>query len=237
MSLSSRLTAAMVILVLLTVAAVGGLTYRAIETRLLPSELDRVDAHARSLASELESYVGGAHADVEAFRSAVALDGLIRAHVAGGTSDGRSEAQWRDWLARGFAAELAAKPAYRMFRVIGVADGGREIVRVDRSGPGGSVRRVAEDELQRKDDRDYFLRAVGLTAGQVYMSNIDLNRDHGAIEVPHVPVLRVAAPLFTPANEPFGIIVVNVDMRPVLSTLRATAADGRSIFLANERGA
>jgi PAS domain S-box-containing protein len=238
MSLSTRLTAAMVILVLLTVAAVGALTYRAIETRLLPGELDRVEAHAKTLADELGDYVGGARADVETLRSAVALDGLIRAHAAGGTDtrDGRTEAQWRDWLAGRFEAELAAKPPYRGFRLIGVADGGREILRVDRSAPGGGIRRVPESELQQKGDRDYFARAVRLAAGQVYVSDIDLNRERDAIEVPHVPVLRVAAPVFTPAGDPFGIVVVFVDMRPLFATIRSTAADGRRIFLVNARG-
>src|SRR5262249_5911556 len=156
--------AAMVVLVLLTAAAVGVLTYRSVETSLLPGELERVEAHARSLSAELQAYVRNGRADVAAFRSAVALDGLIRAQLAGGTDarEGRTEAQWRDGLANRFIAELAAKPAYRQFRVIGVADGGREIVRVDRSGPGGSVRRVPDNELQRRGERDYFRETIDL---------------------------------------------------------------------------
>jgi len=56
------------------------------------------------------------------------------------------------------AAELAAKPVYTQFRVIGIADGGREIVRVDRSGPHGAIRNVPDGELQRKADSYYSNR-------------------------------------------------------------------------------
>src|SRR5580704_11296330 len=120
MSLSTRLAAAMVVLVLLTVAAVGVLIYRGVETSVLPGELDRVEAHARALSTELQAYARSARADITAFRAAVALDGLIRAHLAGGVDphDGRTEAQWRDGLADRFKAELDAKPAYLQFRLI-----------------------------------------------------------------------------------------------------------------------
>src|ERR1700722_15211732 len=101
MSLSTRLTVAMVMLVLLTVAAVGLLTYRSVEATILPGELERVDAHARGLSAELRAYVRGARADVAAFRAAVALGGLMRANLAGGSDPqgGRTAAQWRDGLA------------------------------------------------------------------------------------------------------------------------------------------
>jgi PAS domain S-box-containing protein len=238
MSLSIRLTAAMVVLVLLTAAAVGVLTYRSVETSLLPGELERVEAHARSLSAELQAYVRNGRADVAAFRSAVALDGLIRARLAGGTDarEGRTEAQWRDGLANRFIAELAAKPSYLQFRVIGVADGGREIVRVDRSGPGGSVRRIPDGELQRKGDRDYFRQAIDLPADGIHVSPIELNVENGAVEEPHVPVLRAATPVLAPGGARFGIIVINIDMRPVFAALRGAEPDGRRVLVVNERG-
>src|SRR5436309_1984059 len=96
--LSTRLAVAMVALVLLTATAVGVLSYRSVEEALLPRALERVDTHTRLLASELESYARGARADILGFRSAVALDGMIRAHLAGGIDplDGTTETVWRE---------------------------------------------------------------------------------------------------------------------------------------------
>jgi len=238
MSLSTRLAAAMVMLVLLTVAAVGVLTYRSVETTVLPGELDRVEAHARTLSTELEAYARGARADIVAFRAAVALEGLIRARVAGGVDPvtGRSEAQWRDGLADRFMAELVAKPSYLQFRVIGAADDGREILRVDRFGPGGSVQRVPDAKLRRRGLRDYFTQTIALAPGQVYVSPIDLRRHDGAIAEPHAPVLRVATPLQAPNGETFGILMINIDLNPLFASIRAAASGARRIYVVDSQG-
>jgi hypothetical protein len=139
---STRLTVAMVALVLLTAAAVGYIPYRNVVALALPRGLDRIDTRTRVLAAELEAGVRAARADVVGFSSAVAAEGIIRSRLAGGIDpiDGTSEAAWRARMASRYAAELAAKPSYRAFRIIGLDDAGREIVRVDRSGPGGAIR-------------------------------------------------------------------------------------------------
>jgi hypothetical protein len=135
MTLTTRLTLAMLALVLATATAVGLLTYRNIEAFVVPRGLSRIESHARLLALELEASVRGARADVLGFRSAVAVDGIVRASLAGGTHppDGITLTAWRERLAARFVAELVAKPNYDQFRIIGIADGGREIIRVDRS--------------------------------------------------------------------------------------------------------
>ncbi|MDB5578763.1 MAG: domain S-box protein [Bradyrhizobium sp.] len=61
--------------------------------------------------------------------------------------------------------ELASKPNYYAFRIIGVDDDAREIVRVDRSGPDGAIRIVPDDELQREGDRVAFTETIRLPAG------------------------------------------------------------------------
>ncbi len=146
MRLSTRLTLAMVGLVLLTAAAVGYLTDRNVEGIALQRNRERIDSRARVLADELEAIFGGARADVVGFGSAVAAAGIVRARLAGGIDpiDGTIEAVWRSRMASRYAAELAAKPSYRAFRIVGLDDGGRDIVRVDRparTAPSGPFRR------------------------------------------------------------------------------------------------
>src|SRR5687768_4822679 len=134
MRLSTRLMLAMVALVLASVAIIGAVTYRNLEAVVLPRALSGVEARARLLALDLEASVRGARADALGFRSAVAVEGIVRASLAGGAdpANGITVAQWRDRMAARFVAELAAKPNYAQFRIIGIADGGREILRVDR---------------------------------------------------------------------------------------------------------
>jgi PAS domain S-box-containing protein len=228
----------MVLLVAIAVSAVGWLSYRNLEQALLPRVLDRIETHSRLVAADLESYVGGARGDIAGYRSAAALTGMIRAHQAGGSDpiDGISEQTWHERIAARLVAELGAKPAYSAFRIIGVADGGREIIRADRLGPGGAVRLAPETELQRRQDRPYFRETIGLPPGELYVSPLDLSGDNGVIEEGHKPTMRVGTPVFTADGKPFGIVIVNVDMRPALARVRSAVRKGEAIYVVNARG-
>jgi PAS domain S-box-containing protein len=237
-TLTTKLAAAMVALVAIAVTAVGWLSYRSLEQMIPPRVLDRIEAHSRLIASDLQSQVRGAPADIASFRSAAALNGLIRGHLAGGIDpiDGVSEKTWHQRIAERLAAELDAKPGYSQFRILGIENDGREIVRVDRSGPNGAVRIVPEAELQRKGDRAHFKDTIKLGAGEIYVSVLDLNQENGIIETPHVPSLRVATPVFAADGKPFGIIIINVDMRPAFDRVRSSARQGGKIYVVNKRG-
>jgi PAS domain S-box-containing protein len=238
MTLASRLAIAMVLLVAIAVSAVGWLSYRSLEQALLPRGLDRIETHSRQAASDLEYFASGARGDVAGYRSAAALNGLIRAHLAGGIDpvDGVSEKTWRERISTRIAAELEAKPAYAAVRIIGVDDGQREIVRVDRLGPKGIVRIVADADLQQRGDRKYFEETIKLPAGEIYVSPLDLGSYYGVLETPHRPTLRVATPIFTPDGKPFAAFVVNLDMRAALDRVRSSAREGEKVYVVNGRG-
>jgi PAS domain S-box-containing protein len=233
MKLSTRLTLAMVGLVLFTTAATGILAYRNLLGVAVPRSLERLDQHVRLLASELDAVVRGARADVLAF----AVDEMVIGS-SGDLAD-RSNvfaAAERRRLESRFSAELTAKPWYDELRIIGIADGGREIIRVDRSGAGGAIRAIPDAELQHSGDRDYFQKAIALAAGDVYISPIELETTRGVVDTPRVPTSRVAAPLFTPDGRRFGIVVANLDLRPVFDRIRWSVRPGSHIYVVNDSG-
>jgi len=238
MRLSTRLALAMVGLVLFTALAVGFLTYRSLEAEIVPRALGGIETRARLLADEFEERAQRLVDDFPGFRAGIALNGVLRARLSGGIDpfDGVTEETWRRRLAERYVAELAAKPDYYQIRVIGIEDGGREIVRVDRSSKDGTLRVALDSELQRKGDREYFKQAIGLRAGEIYISPIELDREYGAIEVPNVPVLRVATPLHTSDSRLFGILVVNLDMRPVFEQVRSGGRRGGKVYVVDSRG-
>lgn len=238
MSLASRLTIAMIALVVLTAAGVGLLTYRSVVGTVVPIELRRLALDTRWLAADLSTSVGDVRADIHTVRGAAAIDAMLRAQAAGGLDPmtGLSEQAWRDQLSRLLVAALEAHPNYLQFRLIGTADGGREIVRVQRPTTGGPVRVVPEAELQRKGDRAYFQEAIRTSPDETYLSPIELNREGGVLEKPHVPLLRAAMTVPGTTDRPFGILIINVDMRPSFERLRAQAPAGGEIYLVDERG-
>jgi PAS domain S-box-containing protein len=234
LTLTTKLAIAMILLVAIAISAVSWLSFRSLEQVMLPRMLDRIETYSRFVAVQLEAYVAGARGDVAGYRAAAALEGIIRARVAGGTDpvDKLSEKTWRDRM----AAEVEAKPAYAMLRIIGIEDGGREIVRVDRMGPDGAVRIAPDSDLRGKAERDYFKETIRLAPGEIYVSPLNLDRDTGVISTPLMPTLRVASPVFTPDGKPFGIVIVNVDMRPPLARARDSARPSEQTYIVNAVG-
>ena len=238
MTLTTKLAVAMIALVAITVSAIGFLNYRSLEQSLLPRVLDRIESQSRLVAADLEAYVAGARGDIAGLRSGVALSGLIRAHLAGGTdpSDGVSENTWRERIADRLLAELQVRPAYSEIRVIGLGDNGREIVRVDRRGPEGTAEIVPDGSLGQRADRAYFKQTIKLRPGEIYISPVGLDRIDWQIVTPPLPTLRVATPIFTPAGRLFAIFIINVDMRPAFDRVRHSARPGENVYVINEQG-
>ena len=237
MKLSTRLTIAMVALVLFTAAAVGFFTYRALEAAILPQELGQLRSESRLRASELEAYVRGARDDVLGNRGASMISSIVDAHMSGGGdhSEGSELSTRVNRLASRLQTELEAKRSYLQFGIIGIADGGREIFRIERTND-GKIRHVPENELKREGGQRYFKEAISLTPGEVYFSRIELNRNAAGLVFPHMPVMRIATIVQQPDGQPFGLVVINVDMAPILERLRANKVAGEALYVADEYG-
>jgi PAS domain S-box-containing protein len=238
MTLTTKLAGAMIALVAIAVSAVGWLNYRNLEQALLLRARDRIETHSRQLATDLEYYAASARGDAAGFRSAAALKGLVRANRAGGIDpvDGVSEKTWRERFEARLATELEFKPAYSMLRFISFENDGRETVRVDRMGPDDAIRIVPEEGLHKRSNRNYFQEAARLGPGQIHVSPLDLGRRNGLIEEVQRPTLRVATPIVADDGKPFGLFVINVDMRKAFDRVRSSAWPGETIYVVNQRG-
>lgn len=227
----------MILLVAIAVSAVGWLSYHNLEQALLPRVLDRIETHSRFVAAELKSHVRSARADIATFQGMASVIGLAQARLNGGVDpDGQTtEALWRERLESRLAAQMELKPVYSL-RFIGVADGHREIVRVDRSGPDGAIRIVPETELKRVGEAPYFRDTIKLAADEMYVSPIKLNEENGVIETPHVAILQIARPVLAPDGKPFGIVIINADMQPALDRIRSSVRKGETAYLVDGRG-
>jgi len=238
MKFSIKLTIAMVMLVAVTAAALGLLTYRDLEKAILPRALERMETHARLVASQFESYARSARADIESLRSADIMNGIQSADLAGNSEPGddANVASWRARVASRFVVDLGSKIEYSQYSIVGIKNGGREILRVDRGGPNGAVRIVPESKLQSEGDREYFKKSISLKSGELYVSQIHLNEVNDVIVKPYVPTLRLATVIFGTDGRPFGILAISVNMMPALDSVRTSVRPGGDIYLVNARG-
>lgn len=105
---------------------------------------------------------------------------------------------------------------YYQLRIIDSS--GYEIARVDNKRDGTTVI-VPDSDLQNKKHRYYFQEAIKLDRDQMYASLIDLNIEQGKIEIPYVPVTRLASPLFDSKGEKKGILILSIYCSRVLEPL------------------
>ena len=115
-------------------------------------------------------------------------------------------------LVEDYLAFSARKPRYDQIRYLDAA--GLERVRVNLTGDGPYA--VPSEGLQSKLNRYYFTETMALAPGQVYVSRFDLNIEHGRVEVPLKPMIRVATPL----ADGRGAVVLNYLGGRLLDDLR-----------------
>eukprot|EP01041_Mallomonas_annulata_P013843 gene13843-29443_t len=164
------------------------------------------------------------------------VKGLIRALQQGGVDVQESSTtdQWQRRMQQIFAAYLEATPeAYRV-RFVGAADEGREIVRVERLN--GRVEVAPRERLQRKADTGFHRESLRLGEGNVFVSDVTLNRENDQVTEPHRPTIRYATPVHDAQGSVFGVIVINVDLTGRLGALAPGSGPRPRIFATNARG-
>ncbi|MFG0317739.1 MAG: PAS domain S-box protein, partial [Planctomycetota bacterium JB042] len=226
MRLGNRVTAATIVLVVATATAFGAVAYVLIGRTVLPFELDAIRGHAQDVASSLADAVRPAVTDALLLGSLPAASRIL--------SDDSTDEEGRAEFVEYLTALLRSHPEYLQARLIGAADGGREVVRVERA-PDGAVRVVPEPELQQKGERAYFRAAMAVSPGEVYGSPIELNREHGVVQDPPVPVARFATSIPDRSGAPAGIAILNVDLRGPLARARiATHERGEVVVVGGD---
>ena len=98
-----------------------------------------------------------------------------------------------------------------------IDENGHEQVRVDRRD--GEPAPLAASDLQDKSQRYFFREGMGLSVGQVYLSPLDLNMEHGEIEQPIRPTLRFATPVRDTEGRRRGLLVINLHAATLLEKL------------------
>jgi len=98
---------------------------------------------------------------------------------------------------------------------------GYELARVNQTN--GVAFNVPEVLLQYKGDTSYMVQSQNLPRGEVYISDFDLNREHGVIERPFKTVARLVTPVFNLKNQKIGFIAVNLKGDQLFAKIKKNA--------------
>ncbi|MRW94856.1 PAS domain S-box protein [Duganella sp. FT80W] len=169
-------------------------------------------------------------------RSVPPVDGVMRASANGGydAAEATPGTLWEKRLTSIFRSYLEAHPDVFQVRLIGSANNGRELIRVERE-PEGIIA-VPPQRLQDKGDTAYVQDGLRLRPDQAFISDLNLNREHGKIQLPEVPTVRAVAPVFGLDGKIFGLVVINYDLRGILRALSNNLPPYFNAYLMNSEG-
>lgn len=143
-----------------------------------------------------------------------------------------SVALWQA-LKNDYVAFLDNKKIYDQIRFIDLD--GMERIRVNYND--GDPYAVPDQELQNKKNRYYFTNSIRLSIGEVYVSPLDLNIEHGEVERPIKPMIRFATPVYDQRGNKRGILILNYLARKMLNNFETAHRDaGGAMMLLNPAG-
>lgn len=199
-----------------------------IESQLKQSTRLRIDALSRQIEAKRR--------DVLFLVGTPPVPGIVRASLNQGydAKENSPIALWKQRLETIFISFLKTHPALTQLRYIGEGDEGRELVRVNKRF--GATEVVAKEQLQTKGHRDYFKATSRLKPGEVYISDVSLNRERGELELPYGATTQFGTPVFDDKNRFFGMLVMGVDMDFYFKTIETQSDEPISLFISNAKG-
>lgn len=171
-----------------------------------------LESDAKAIRNQATAYFKKIEQDVRYLSQAPFLQGYIANMGAMG------ENPFQDQAEKNFALLTRINPAYHQVRFIDHA--GNEKIRIDQKG--GKIHVMPRGQLQNKNHRYYFRETLKLKPGQVYVSPMDFNVEHGDVEKPRLPVFRYATQVWS-GGKFRGVFIINVFGRSVLELLKAEA--------------
>jgi len=125
------------------------------------------------------------------------------------------------------------KPSIVQIRLLNLQ--GEELYRIDDRANIPSL--IPTSELQNKSRRYYIQELLNTANDKTYMSQIDLNMEHGVIEEPHRPVLRIAKKIIDgETGQALGGLLFNFDLNRLFQSVSASIPEQMNWYFIDESG-
>lgn len=230
----SRLITLLAVSTLIPVLILGWYSISVATNAITDLSLQVIDKETSKTAEKINNFLENVMQDILFLRGMPPLLGIIRARENGGVDpeDKSSYIQWVNRLNQNFKYLMESRPQY--FQIRYIDEQGNERVRLNSEK--GTIKIVPEKEMQNKAKSDYFIETMKLKLGEVYVSQVNLNREHDKIEIPYHPVLRVSTPIYNSKGNRRGILIVNVNADYFLGIKSEDTKNKTTFFVINQNG-
>ena len=235
-SIVHKLSITMVALVLFSIIIVSWVFYSKTSALLVDEAIDDISINIRNAAVRVRQHIAIQNEDVLFLARMPPIQGILRAQnkTQYDQSDKSTYQQWEKRQQSIFVSMLKSKPEYLKLRFID--KNGQEQIVVGRED--GKIVALSGEQLQSKAHRTYFTETIKLPKGSVYLSEINLNREHGKVSEPHEEVLRSSSPVYNEVTgEVAGILLITSEIGGELRNIqKAFQLENSNIYIANDWG-
>ncbi|MBI5047398.1 MAG: diguanylate cyclase [Deltaproteobacteria bacterium] len=224
-SIRNRLALLFVLLVTIPLVVIGVMSDLLIEKYTTINGAASLTGSVQDKDAKISSFLRGVVAEIDVLAGDT-MKGLVTAIETG---SGKGVTIWRMNLENEFVNFMRAKRVYDRISYRG--NDGREIVRVDFNGKEAVV--VPEDNFQNDADATYFKETMKLNKGEVYVSPLEPNREHGKVRASFKPVIHYAQPVFNGSGDRAGVIMIDVSGEGFLKEIKGS---NERIILVNKDG-
>lgn len=232
-SLSGKIAAFGIIVCLITGLFFS--IYSIIQQRqyLIEQKINKTKSSLILIHETIQKEINQLKADTSFLASTPPILGIKRATENNGIDpkDGSSLELWKKRLSVIFEEMLYAKGKYFQIRYIGKHNNGRELVRVNRYNE--KIVKVKEQDLQSKEENEYFKGVMNVLGNEVYLSDFSLNKEYGRVVLPEQIVLRSAVPVMSVHNEKFGFVIINMNYTEIFKSLVIDSSVGDEFLIVN----
>ena len=229
MNISTRFAAVASVLVVISAFTIGAILFGTNAEILLSRARAELSFGVDQASHDLHDSVNLARSEVRFLAEMPQVQEL-----ANGANDPERIRTLKAELSRIFYLLAQESPDLLQVRLIGAADNGRELVRVNRTS--NLLAEVSGADLQQKGGSDYVRETLDAAPGATLMFGVNLNRERGIIEEPYLPVLRVTTPVYSVAGQIYGLVVININMNNVLKKMRERFRPDVAFYLADANG-
>jgi PAS domain S-box-containing protein len=224
MSLTSKIAGLAVALVVAATVAFGFLMQRAAETAITNREGDRLIYGVTAVAQKLNEEIETAISDLDVTASTATVKGLVRSIENGGIDpvDGIATAQWKRRLSDYLVAILSTQKSYLSVDLIGIADNGRQILRIERS-KDGEIRPAANAPTLR--DAAFFQNTLAQPIGTPYIADITPAGRGGS------PVIEIGRTVLTEDGKKFAVLKITLNCARLIARLNSFSDSVSKLYM------
>ena len=235
-SLSVKISLLVMIVSLLGIGTLAYISFSQAKSIFIENTSSILAKNIDQYASRVEDEIQKLKYNVTIFTYNPSVKGFMRAYASKYKYDeitNKTFSQYERDINAIITLMMKQNRSYFQIRVID-AKNGKEIIKLVKVRD--EIIKITKDQLQNKFLTEYVQDTLKLNDDDIYLSKINLNKEHNSIEFPIKPTIRIAKVIFTNNNNKTGIAVINANIKTLFDFDKLRELKDTKTYIINHKG-